>query len=33
MSQENVEIAKRSIEALAAGGVEAALAFVSRDSV
>src|SRR5262249_33198485 len=33
MSQENVEIAKRSIEALAAGGAESALAFVARDSV
>ena len=33
MSEENVEIAKRSIDALAAGGVEAGLAFVSRDVV
>ena len=33
MSQENVEIAKRSIEALAAGGVEAALSFLACDVV
>ena len=33
MSPDNVEIAKRSIEALAAGGVEAAVSFVSRDVV
>jgi ketosteroid isomerase-like protein len=33
MSQENVEIAKRSVEAFAAGGVERALSFLSRDVV
>ena len=33
MSQENVEIAKRSIEALAAEGVEAALSFLACDVV